>query len=148
MTCKGGSPTSMINFGAREHTLPLNSPLGLVKCRKTVSEKLPELSILVIFRLLKATNALGWLIKLVDQLVCIGVNFGTMFAYHYYYMNERQTPLGEGVRDSKNIFLSKIARIWVLIWGRGCNPLLNWIILRCLGWCLPRSFGGISWVFS
>ena len=41
--------------------------------------------------------------------VCKGVNFvGTMFAYHYYYMNERQTPLGEGVRDSKNIFLERL----------------------------------------
>ena len=49
MTSKGGSLTTRIYFGAREYTLPLSSPLGLVKCQKTVSEKLPELSISVIF---------------------------------------------------------------------------------------------------
>ena len=49
------------------------------------------------------------MIKLVDQLVCMGVNFVTMFAYQYYYTNERQTPLGEmGVWDSKNIFLERL----------------------------------------
>ena len=50
MTDKVGSLTSLINSCAREETLPLSSPLGLVKCQKLSQRSCPN-SMAVVFAL-------------------------------------------------------------------------------------------------